>query len=561
MLPAGLLPLALALSALRVASAAPISAPDNCSRMDRPIVAEVFYDATGDDTGHEFVELFNPSETPCSLVGLRLEAGDGAAPGRWTLRWTGTAADSIAGSGRFVIGGSLVLPPPGATVTLDLQNGPDAVRLVWPDGVTEVVGYGTLAYAEYFCGEPAADAPSGLSLARVPDRSNQGSNALDFRASPPSPGRENLSEREAELIPGSLALEPEQPEPEHGARLSGRVANRGASPLSAGEISVKGTLADDSGASEIFSHAIPAAIAAGESAAFAVETGPLAPGKRTLRVQIALAGGAPAGNDRDSLRIRVGAGPLAVTEIQFHPGAGEGEWIEVKNRDALPLDIAGFRLSDRGASHGVPAGGSGALAPDSLALLAQDRAALLSRFAGLDSARVWQVKPWAALNNSNDSTGIADAVVLREADGTPCERVPYSASGVPTGVPLELREGEWRPSRAPLGTPLAPPLTLAPLATRFEMTPRRLRAGAGVARLKWSLPWERARVSIEVYDLAGRRVRRALPESDSAARGESDWSVEGLPPGLYLVALLARAETGNQALRETAAFRIVGAAP
>jgi len=143
MLPAGLLPLALALSALRAASAAPISAPDACSRMDRPIVAEVFYDATGDDTGHEFVELLNPSATPCSLVGLRLEAGDGAAPGRWTLRWTGTAADSIAGSGRFVIGGSLVLPPPGATVTLDLQNGPDAVRLVWPDGVTEVVGYGT----------------------------------------------------------------------------------------------------------------------------------------------------------------------------------------------------------------------------------------------------------------------------------------------------------------------------------------------------------------------------------------------------------------------------------
>src|SRR5439155_1326536 len=84
---------------------------------------------------------------------------------------------------------------------------------------------------------------------------------------------------------------------------------------------------------------------------------------------------------------------------------------------------------------------------------------------GLDSARVWQVKPWAALNNSNDSTGIADAVALREADGTPCERVPYSASGVPSGVPLELREGEWRPSRAPLGTPLAPPRTLAPLAT------------------------------------------------------------------------------------------------
>src|SRR5215468_9013704 len=172
MLPAGLLSLSLALFAAASAfgaAATPGPPPAACSRMDRPIVAEVFYDATGDDTGHEFVELLNPVGAPCSLAGLRLEAGDGAATGRWTLRWTGTAADSIAGAGRFVIGGALVEPPPNATVALDLQNGPDAVRLVWPDGVIEVVGYGALADAEYFCGEPAVDAPSAQSLARVPD--------------------------------------------------------------------------------------------------------------------------------------------------------------------------------------------------------------------------------------------------------------------------------------------------------------------------------------------------------------------------------------------------------
>src|SRR5215831_16071775 len=139
MLPAGLLSLSLALSAAGAAAATPGTAPDACSRLDRPIVAEVFYDATGDDTGHEFVELLNPVATPCSLAGLRLEAGDGAAPGRWTLRRTATLADSIAAGGRFVIGGALVTPPPDAVIALDLQNGPDAVRIVWPDGVTEVV--------------------------------------------------------------------------------------------------------------------------------------------------------------------------------------------------------------------------------------------------------------------------------------------------------------------------------------------------------------------------------------------------------------------------------------
>jgi hypothetical protein len=561
MLPAGLLALSLALRAPGAAAAAPGSLPVTCSHMDRPIVAEVYYDAIGDDTGHEFVELFNPAEAPCSLAGLRLEAGDGAGPGRWTLRWTGTAADSIAGSGHFVIGGALVDPPPDAVVALDLQNGPDAVRLVWPDGVIEVVGYGALVYAEYFCVQPAGDPPSGQSLARIPDRSNRGSNAFDFRTWPPSPGRDNLSERDAELIPGSLALDPEQPEPERGARLSGRIANRGAAALGAGEITLLGVVASAPFEPPLFSQPIPAAIAAGESAWFAAETGPLAAGKHTLRVRLSLAGDAAAANDLDSLRVRVGAGPLEITEIQFHPGAGEGEWVEVRNRDPAPLDPSAFTLSDRGTARGVPAAGSGPLAPESLAVFAQDRAAFLARFGGLDSARVWEVKPWSALNNSNDSSGVADAVVLRESDGTPCERVSYSAGGVPAGVPIEWRAGAWAPSRAALGTPLAPPLTLAPIATRFQMTPRRLRAGAGAARLMWSLPWERARVSIEIYDLAGRRVRRALAETPSAGRGECDWSVEGLVPGLYLATLLARAETGDQTLRETAAFRIEGAAP
>ncbi|HEY2954419.1 MAG TPA: hypothetical protein VGK89_04110 [Candidatus Eisenbacteria bacterium] len=561
MLPAGPLALALALGAVCTASAAPGQALAPCSRIDRPIVAEVFYDATGDDTGHEFVELWNPGGAPASLAGLRLEAGDGAGPSRWTLRWTGGAADSIAARGRFVIGGALVEPPPDAQVSLDLQNGPDAVRLAWPDGVTEVVGYGTQAFAEYACGEPAADVPSGQSLARVPDASNRGANALDFRAWPPSPGRENLPDRDVALIPGTLALDPEQPAPDQGARLSGRVANRGATPLAAGEVTVIGAVASASGEDALFSHAIPVAIAAGDSAAFEVATRPLATGKRTLRVRLALAGDGSSADDRDSLRVRVGPGPLEITEIQFHPASGEAEWVEVRNRDAVSVDPADFTLADRGSARGVPDGGGGALAPESLAVLAQDRGALLARHPALDPGRIWEVSPWSALNNSDDSTGIADAVVLRESDGTPCERVSYSAGGVPAGVPIERRPGGWGPSSDPLGTPLSPPRALAPIAGRFQVTPRRVRAGVASARLAWSLPWPRARVAVEVYDLAGRRVLRALPETASTARGEREWHVEGLSPGLYLVALVARAEDGDGSLRETCAIRIEGAAP
>jgi hypothetical protein len=113
-----------------------------CPPSGRPLIGELFYDAIGDDTGLEFVELYNPSALPAPLAGLRLEAGDGSGPGRWSLRWTGTQADTVPALGRFVIGGSRVSPPPQAITALDLQNGPDAVRLVWPDGGIEVLGYG-----------------------------------------------------------------------------------------------------------------------------------------------------------------------------------------------------------------------------------------------------------------------------------------------------------------------------------------------------------------------------------------------------------------------------------
>ncbi|HEY6865730.1 MAG TPA: hypothetical protein VI792_00640, partial [Candidatus Eisenbacteria bacterium] len=460
-----------------------------CAPEGRPIVAEVFYDATGDDTGLEFVELYNPAVTPASLAGARLEAGDGAGPGRWTLRWTGGAADSIPARGRFVVGGARVVPAPQAVVELGLQNGPDAIRLVWPDGDAEVLGYGALDPPEYFCGAPAADAASGLSLARVPDAANLGSNALDFRPAPPSPGAANQPERDLALVRGSLALAPEQPAAGAAAMLAGVVIDRGGGMVSPGEAAIvargpEGVLATTP---------LVRTLAPGDTASFHLALPGLPAGKAWLVARVALPGDEAPGNDADSVLARIGPGPLVVTEIQFHPAAGEGEWVEV--RANVAADPAAFTLSDRGATRGVPAAGEGSLAPDSLAILAQDRAAFLVHHPGLDGRRVWQVSPWAALNNSDDSTGIADAVVLRERDGTRSDRVDYAAAGVPPGVPIELAPwGGWEAGPDPAGTPLAPPRPVPVLRARFELAPRRIAAGAALD-LAWSLPWPVGRVA------------------------------------------------------------------
>ena len=66
------------MSALSLVVAATLS----CAPTGHPIVTEVYYDAPGDDTGQEFVELWNDSDTSRVLNGLKLQAGDGAGPGR-----------------------------------------------------------------------------------------------------------------------------------------------------------------------------------------------------------------------------------------------------------------------------------------------------------------------------------------------------------------------------------------------------------------------------------------------------------------------------------------------
>ncbi len=545
------------------AFALPLLVLSICAPSSHPIIAEVFYDAVGDDTGHEFVEIFNPAAVPFALGGARLEAGDGAGAGRWSLRWSGAATDTIAAGGRFVVGGALVVPAPNALASLDLQNGPDAVRLVWPDGAVEVVGYGAHTLAEYFCGAPVVDAPSGQSLARIPDDSDVGSNAQDFRAATPSPAAANLPGRDAALIAGTLAIVPEQPAAGTPATLAGAVHNHGAELIAEREveIAVGETLAGSE--TPLGSAFVDAQLAPGDTARFAIPLPGLAAGKRLLRVRARLAGDASSANDLDSLRVRIGAGPLEVTEIQFHPGNGEGEWVEVRNRAGAPLSLTDFSLSDRRGAPGQPADGSDVLAAESLAVLAQDRVAFLAHFPALDTSRVREVKPWASLNNSNDSAGVADVVTLRESDGTPCDRVPYSAAGVPAGVPLERRaDGFWAPATDPLGSPLAPPRALPPLSGRFAVSPRRLLAqGSRATSIGWDLPWPRARIVVELYDLAGRRVAQVLPETEVPARGERVWSASELPPGLYVLALVARAEDGAGSMTLTQPLRIEGSAP
>jgi len=354
---------------------------------------------------------------------------------------------------------------------------------------------------------------------------------------------------------------PANPMPGEPLQVEGGAVNRGREPVEAGAIALRVEAAREAAPRETLGlAALPFALAVGESAAFSIPAvAPAAEGKLLLVATLIAAGDGNAADDADSLPLRVGHCPLALSEIQFHPAGGEGEWVEVLNRSGAVVDLASFTLSDAGGSPGRPA--PGGLPPESLAVLVQDRAALLARFPRLDTTRVLETRPWSSLNNHDEADGLADAVLLRESDGTPCDRHDYSATGIAAGVTIERRDGGWWPARSADGTPLEPPRRLAPPAGRFEVRPRLLRAGAATARCRWSLPWPRARVRFEVLDLLGRRVPGGLAEFLAPGLGEQDVSLDGLEPGLYAIVLRARRDGGVEEITELSPLRIVGSNP
>ena len=123
----------------------------------------MLYDPPGADSGLEYVELAASAgaDTTASLAGWVVQTGNGAQPGVWTVAWAGAPGDRLRG-GLFVIGEAEVRPAPDVVVNLDLQNGPDACRLMGPAGEEDRLGWGTPLDASFFEGAPAQD----VSVAR-----------------------------------------------------------------------------------------------------------------------------------------------------------------------------------------------------------------------------------------------------------------------------------------------------------------------------------------------------------------------------------------------------------
>lgn len=153
------------------------------------IINEVFYDEDGGDGPGVFIELWGPPGA--SVEGMALIGINGA---------NGVEFADIALVGAIGADGYYLVVHPDATPDLaalaelvdaqtDLQNGPDNLQLVGPDGVLDALTYGNVG--AHFFGETAgaADVPPGTALTRIEHRDTD-DNSVDFVPRAPSPRAE-----------------------------------------------------------------------------------------------------------------------------------------------------------------------------------------------------------------------------------------------------------------------------------------------------------------------------------------------------------------------------------
>ena len=528
------------------------------------VLNEVLYDPAGTDAGHEFVELFNASESAVELEGWRLEAGNGARPGDWRPQWAGGPGDRLAPRGFFLIAGALVADRADSRVALELQNGPDALRLVSPRGAVDLLGWGALASDEYYRGRPAEDVSGGSSLARLPDGFDTRDNAADFHArARPTPGKENAPERMISL--GDVRWDPPVLDPESTVRLIVSVANLGRTAVDPALLAwgvqgngVTGRLLDP-----------PASIHPQESLELiwelSADGSSDGPGRAVL-VTLSLneeEGGASAAH-----MLRIGRGDVLISEVQYDPPGDEGEWVELWNASDALLSLAGWSLRD--SSGRTTRLMAGELPGGAFAVVAEDGDAFRRSHPDLAPGTVLaREDAWPALNNTLDrQAGYADEIVVLDAAEIVSDYIRYAPGELDgNGVSLE----RWIDGRG-----LVDPQALIPCPAASGSTPgyssRPVDGSDTAPRFVRPdpdpfQPWEPGserlcmisipdlgaggeEVTAEIFSLAGLRVATLTAAARTAGPLVLAWngrssSGDPLPTGLYLVKASVKARSSS----------------
>jgi lamin tail-like protein/flagellar hook capping protein FlgD len=541
------------------------------------VLNEVLYDPDGADEGQEFVELWNADSLAAPLDGLALETSDGARPGTWTVVWRASASEVAGPRSPFLI--------PAERLLAALQNGPDAIRLTRSGVVLDVLGYGELSDPGQYEGAPAPDAPSGASVARFMDGVDTRVNRDDWGAAgEPTPGVANHPDTRLRFGRAKPRLSPSVCWPGQPFLARTSVRNSGRLPLAG--LRWRVACEFEAGGSWMPGAAAPGVdLAPGESASVSLSLAGPAPGPHRVRLRLESTVGEDAAlSDTVAAWLRSVASPVVLSEIAFR-NTGSGEWVEIWAREPVE-DVGTFTLADHASTPGTIDRGPSPrpLATGEYLVVAQDPAALRSRYGLPDSVVVGVIGGWPSLNDGAPPGGTADVVTVALADGVPVDAMSYTGDvtvrdgslerlsfDLPSGDP-----GSWSECVDGNGaTPGRPNSLHAPGVSSSEGRAL-LVAGSRVlsVRDREFVPIvfratdaaRGRRLTVRVHDLLGRPVR-TLTEGQRLATdaafvwdGHDDAGVQA-PAGLYVVRAEALPEDGVAPLRSSLSIAVAGGRP
>jgi hypothetical protein len=480
------------------------------------VINEIYYDHPGSDAGFEFIELMNVGAGPAPLKEYSIEFHNGAGEG-WTAIWSGAADDSIAAAGLFLIGGSSVIPAPDSQAQLNLQNGPDAIRLLRSGAQADLVGYGSLDDPFFYEAQCAPDVPAGMSLGRMPDGRDTDDNLMDFQELVPSPARRNLPRTDLSIHadPGSERVI----ESEGGAPISLYVRNNGVAGVGEDEFVVE--VRDSSALSvELLARIAGPAVAPGESRRIRCDAF-LRRGHHWITALLQHPDDERAWNDTLTMVVRAGYPGVVISEAMSYPREGCPQYIELYNSAGEPVDLAGWRIRDGSHEPQTIVSAAHVLASHAYAVVTSDGAGLAAAFSSLDPERVIDIEgSWPYLNHTGSGSP-ADSIVIADRYGLPVDRTAYPGQDSGTrGTSFEradlypgARTHTWVLCAAPEGgTPgvenrifIAAPLSGGGIA----VTPNPFELGRESLLIEIPRIPQVERVIVSIYDIHGLAVHEA----------------------------------------------------
>ncbi|MFC1558589.1 lamin tail domain-containing protein [candidate division KSB1 bacterium] len=243
---------------------------------------------------------------------------------------------------------------------------------------------------------------------------------------------------------------------------------------------------------------------------------------------------------------------IIINEIMYNTRAGEAEWIEVYNSGNESFNIQGWKIGDKNKPEGtVITDNTYIIFPDEYVVI-RDNSGLYFDFE-FGIKEIIMESGFPKLNNDEDD------IILRDNEDLVIDSVHYTENwGGEKGASLERinpfkdsnNKDNWGTNVTENGSSEGKENSiysvLTPNSATIIVSPNPFSPdGDGIddaAIISYSLPFEYGTIRLEIYDSAGRLVRRLLNNENTGSSRSVNWDGKNnqgrmLPIGIYIVYL------------------------